>query len=288
MNIEKNTFRCDICDYVTIHRTALYTHNNTKKHHDKIKSSQNINKINIGDLLKENDNLRTIINEKEQDFTTKIKEYEKIINDKNKEIEKLTLVNEIYKNNKTTNNINTVNYIINNYNTTPPLDKINNFIIDGINADDDALQDEFIQKVIYYYKNKSLHKLIGDHIVINYKKQNIKEQSFHATDVARCNYLVKLKGSSKNNSFWKKDNGGKKLSYLLFEPTINFMVNKLKKKCSEYNNYIMKSNNNIPTKKEFEKFEVLNNILRDIDTDKIKNKTNKYVAPYFDINNFKI
>ncbi len=45
---------------------------------------------------------------------------------------------------------------------------------------------------MYHYKNKSLHKLIGDYIVKNYKKDDIRIQSFHTTDVARCNYLIKL------------------------------------------------------------------------------------------------
>jgi hypothetical protein len=45
---------------------------------------------------------------------------------------------------------------------------------------------------MYHYKNKSLHKLIGDHIVKNYKKDDIRLQSFHTTYVARCNYLIKL------------------------------------------------------------------------------------------------
>ena len=50
-------------------------------------------------------------------------------------------------------------------------------------------------QIIYSYNNKCLHKLIGDHIIDNYKKDDLKSQSFHATDIARRKYLVKLEDS---------------------------------------------------------------------------------------------
>ncbi len=37
-----------------------------------------------------------------------------------------------------------------------------------------------------------MHKLIGDHIIKHYKKDDLNLQSFHATDIARRKYLVKL------------------------------------------------------------------------------------------------
>ena len=175
---------------------------------------------------------------------------------------------------------------------------------------------------MYHYKNKSLHKLIGDHIVKNYKKDDIRLQSFHTTDVARCNYLIKLDenlgyiyddssddidyynpeeniikedDSNKlinvinvnkkisNKSSWKKDSGGKKISYLLFDPIIRKMVNQLKKKCRDYNIILLTNTKIIPTTEDIEKFKLLSSIIKDIDADKIKNNINKYIAPYFDL-----
>jgi len=178
---------------------------------------------------------------------------------------------------------------------------------------------------MYHYKNKSLHKLIGDHIVKNYKKDDIRIQSFHTTDVARCNYLIKLHENlgyiyddssddidyynpedniirEENNiskedsnklinvnkkisskSSWRKDSGGKKVSYLLFDPIIRKMVNQLKKKCRDYNIILFKNTKTIPTTEDIEKFKLLSSIIKDIDADKIKNNINKYIAPYFDL-----
>ena len=44
----------------------------------------------------------------------------------------------------------------------------------------------------------------------------------------------------------------------------------------------MKKNlNKIPTVEEVKKFEVLANILKEIDQDKLKKNINNYIAPYF-------
>ena len=49
--------------------------------------------------------------------------------------------------------------------------------------EDDTMIESFIENIIYSYNNKCLHKLIGDHIIKNYKKDDLKLQSFHTTDV---------------------------------------------------------------------------------------------------------
>ncbi len=318
---------CEICNYCTEVRTAMYKHNRSSKH------IQNVNKLKEKEELeiiktkdKEIEELKQKLIESEnqkKEFESQKKELE--IQKKEFEI-KAQIYKELSEKSKNVNNgtiTNNINYVIKNYNKAPPLQKITDFVINGIDMDDDNQRDKIIENIMYYYKNKSLHKLIGDHIVKTYKKDNQKLQSFHTTDVARCNYLVKLKEDlgyiydessdeidnydpeeennsedsdssssfddadenkkTMNKSSWKKDNGGKKVSYLLFEPIIKKMVRQLKKQCRDYNKDLLKNKKTIPTKEDMEKFELLSNIIKDIDADKIKKNVNKYIAPYFDL-----
>ena len=137
----------------------------------------------------------------------KDKENEKII--LNKEVEKLQAINKIYEEQKTTNlnntqintlnnsnnnnlNVGTLNYIVNKFPLAPPLEKISNFIINGIDTNDPSQHDKFINNVIYHHNHKTLHSLLGDHIISIYKKTDLSKQSFHTTDTSRLNYAVRI------------------------------------------------------------------------------------------------
>lgn len=285
---------CELCNFSTCVRTALYNHKKSKKHLSKV---QNI----------------------------KINEEQVIIDKKNKEIEelkqklleaesKVKIYKELSEKNKNINNIvinNNLNYVNKHFKDAPPLKKISNYIINGLDLEDDTIGDEITESIIYSYKNKCLHKLIGDHIIKNYKKDDLSLQSFHATDVARRKYLVKIddkmnylydsndeldksdsdeynklkkdfkKNKIINTSKWTLDNDGVKISYLLFEPIIKKLITRLKNTCHQYHNEIKKNTKKIPTRDDIEKFEVLNGILKEIDKDKIKKNINNYIAPYF-------
>jgi hypothetical protein len=222
-----------------------------------------------------------------------------------------------------------LNYVNKHFKNAPPLKKITNDTFNGLDLNDDTQIDKLTENIIYSYNNKCLHKLIGDHIIENYKKDDLQLQSFHATDIARRKYLVKLEDSlgylynessdeidkynpersdiensssensedeeyeelkkqyknkikiKKNKSKWTNDNEGVKLSYLLFDPVIGKIIRQLKKKCRNYNNEMKKNLNKIPTVEEVKKFEVLANILKEIDQDKLKKNINNYIAPHF-------
>jgi len=88
----------------------------------------------------------------------------------------------------------------------------------------------------------------------------------------------------KNKSKWTNDNEGVKLSYLLFEPVIKKIIRQLKKKCKEYNEEMKKNIKKIPTQEEVKRFEVLANILKEIENNKLKKNINNYIAPYFVLN----
>lgn len=180
-------YKCELCDYNTNERTAIYHHNKTKKHlHNQNDYDEKIKKENELIKLKDKE-----IEELKQEII-KIKQ--------EKEIEKLEMKAQIYKElsekPKNVNNgiiiNNNLTYVNKHFKDAPPLKKITNYMLNGIDLEDDTQIDKLTENMIYSYKNNCLHKLIGDHIIENYKKDDIKLQSFHTTDVARRKYLVKL------------------------------------------------------------------------------------------------
>jgi hypothetical protein len=90
------------------------------------------------------------------------------------------------------NNTNNLNYVNKHFKNAPPLRKITNYKINGIDLDDKTPIDKLTDNIIYSHNNKCLHKLIGDHIVKIYKKEDLQLQSFHTSDVSRRKYVVKI------------------------------------------------------------------------------------------------
>ena len=196
-----SVYECKICNYNTTNSGNFFNHKKTKKHCEKCKELQ----------IKEDE--QVLIKEKEIERLKKQlkeKENEKII--LNKEVEKLQAINKIYEdqkintlnntqnntlnnsNNSNNNNLNvgTLNYIVNKFPSAPPLQKITNFVINGIDTNDPSQHDKFISNVIYHHNHKTLHSLLGDHIISIYKNTDLSKQSFHTTDTSRLNYAVRI------------------------------------------------------------------------------------------------
>ncbi len=169
---------CEYCHYETNDKSGFSHHNKTKKH---LKNKENANKKNIEEkqIIK---NQSKKIEELKQEITkleVEAKIYKELTN-KPKNINNGIIIN------------NNLTYVNKHFKDAPPLKKISNFILNGIDLNDDTQIDKLTEQIIYSYNNKCLHKLIGDHIIENYKKDDLQLQSFHATDVARRKYLVKL------------------------------------------------------------------------------------------------
>lgn len=313
---------CNLCNYQTEDKSNFNHHNKSKKHLFKL-NTETKNNENIKLQLKEKEieELKQElikVKEEKKEFEIKAQIY-KELSEKAKNINQGIIIN----------NTNNLSYVNKHFRNAPPLKKISNYNLNGIDLDDDTQIDKLTENIIYSYKNKCLHKLIGDHIIKHYKKDDLNLQSFHATDVARRKYLVKLEDSlgylysdstdefedydpeknsesgseseisdeeydeikkdydnskiiiKKNKSKWTNDNEGVKISYLLFEPVIRKIIRQLKKKCRDYNNEMKKNIKKIPTKEEAEIFEVLANILKELDKDKLKKNINNYIAPHF-------
>jgi len=172
-------YTCNICNYETNVRTAIYVHNKTKKHI--INSKKEEKQIEL--VEKENEKLKQELLNKDKaiiQLETKVEIYKKL-SEKGKTI----------NNNKIVIN-NNLSYVNKHFENAPPLQKMTNFVLNGIDLNDDTQLDKIVDQIIYAYNNNCLHKLIGDHIIKNYKKDNLQQQSFHAIDISRRKYLVKL------------------------------------------------------------------------------------------------
>jgi hypothetical protein len=185
-------YSCNICEYNTNERTAIYHHNKTKKHlHNKEEYEKQLREENEIVKLKnkEIESLKqelTKVKEEKKELEVTAKIY-KELSEKPKNVNQGIIIN-----NTNTNNL---NYVNKHFKNAPPLKKISNYKINGIDLDDNTQIEKLTENIIYSYKNKCLHKLIGDHILENYKKDDLQLQSFHATDIARRKYLVKLEDS---------------------------------------------------------------------------------------------
>ncbi len=180
-------YNCNLCNYVTGSRTALCNHKKTKKHIQNIETHQK-------QLKEEKEN--EIVKLKDKEIEELKQELIKIKEEK-KELEVTAKIyKELSEKPKNVNNgiiiNNNLSYVNKHFKNAPPLRKISNYVLNGIDLEDDSQIDKLTENIIYSYNNKCLHKLIGDHIIKNYKKDDLKLQSFHATDVSRRKYLVKI------------------------------------------------------------------------------------------------
>ena len=185
-------FKCIICNYETIDSGNLYHHKKTKKHIQKELESQNLvlKQKEIDLIIKENQELKQKLADKEMQHKLLEKENEKL-----EEVNKILKEQSAKTVNNTQNNtinIGSINYVNEHFKDAPPLEKITNFIINGIDTNDASQHDKFIEDVIYHHKNKILHQLMGDHVVSLYKKTDLSKQSFHTTDTSRLNYVVRV------------------------------------------------------------------------------------------------
>ena len=335
-------YNCNICEYSTNDSGNFSKHKQTKKHLDNLN-----NKLLIE---KENETLKAQLKELEIEYKHKIEIMEK-------EKEKLEAVIKVYeeKGAKTINNtqnntinIGSINYVKEHFKEAPPLEKITNFIINGIDTNDSSQHDKFIEEVLYHHKNKILHQLLGDHIISLYKKTDLSKQSFHTTDTSRLNYVIRIfeneavginsekdnkseeedndseddryshlnwdtmdedqreyfkikieydkqldkmnkkkeqesqiiKFNDSTKKVWTTDKNGYKICKLLIDPTIKQLVNILKKKIKVK---VTKKINIDNLNNELKYHQSISDILENIDTKKLKNDVNKYIAPKFNL-----
>ena len=174
-----------------------------------------------------------------------------------------------------------IKYANERFKNTTALLPLENFNINNLDFEKEEDKKQLVEILIYNIKQKSLDKLLGDHIVSNYKKDNPAEQSFHATDCSRLNYIVRE--LIENALIWSIDKNGIKICSSIIKPLIKKCITPL----LEYQKTLLQMMNNGDYSKQSE-VEIIINLIMSIESGLLENEINKYIAPYFNLDKNKI
>jgi len=267
--ILKSKYVCNACNLDFKHHSSYYRH---KKicNFDK-------NKENLEIELK----LKLEFAEKEKEIFKKLEqEKSELLN--NFMTNANVLLNKANDNTKITAqamqtvSVSALKYANEKFKDTPALLPINNFNINNLSFDDENDKKQLIEILLYNAKQKSLDKLLGDHIIKCYKKDNPEEQSFHTTDSSRLNYIVRE--LIENALIWSVDKSGIKICSSIVKPLIEKCINLLLDHQKELLDDM--SNGNYDNK---DSITAIISILMSIDRGSLECDINKYIAPYFNL-----
>ncbi len=271
---------------------AIFCCNNCKKNfsqksnlsrHRKKCDLVNIDINNIKELQ-----LKLEFAEKEKEMLKKIElEKDNLIKEKSELLNKFmnnanTIINKAHDNSKITTqamqniSMSALKYANEKFKVAPVLLPIDNFNINNLDFKNKEDREQLLEVLIYNAKLKSLDKLIGDHIIKNYKKENPKDQSIHTTDCSRLNYLVRE--LFENVPSWEVDKNGIKICSKIIKPLIDKCIELL----LEYQKELLDEmyNGNYSNK---DTVNSIINLLMSIDKGSLENDINKYIAPHFNI-----
>jgi hypothetical protein len=300
-------YYCNICNYTTGDHSNWYKHKRTKKHLEKVMHMPvefNDIKINTKDLSSDNDESsekrKPVMKKKEEEqirfkcaycdieFKTNsgLYKHKKTCQYKEKADhagleDKLNILKEqnnylkdfVYgAGNILKRSLSNTTFMNLHYNEAPSLEKHTAGIKDlKINKDENLFS-----VLTYYQKENILHQFIGDFIISIYKKENPKEQSLWTTDSSRLNYLVRT--AIKNKNIWKIDKAGTKVRDNIICPILEEIYNEILKEME----YVTKDYINIKYLKVKELI-LLQQVIDNIDCNKLDHEINKYIAPHFNI-----
>ena len=269
--ISEKKYICKFCNLEFKHDSSYYRHKKNCSSND----NKLLNKIEIL--------------EKEKELEKREKElYQKL------EKEKTELLNNFMSNanniiNKAQDNtkvaaqamqnvsMSALKYANEKFKDTPALLPLENFSINNLSFDDENDRKKLTEILVYNAKQKSLDKLLGDHIVKEYKKEDPKEQAFHTTDCSRLNYIVRE--LIENALTWSMDKSGIKICSSIVKPLIEKCINLL----LEHQKYLIDQMalghyNNRDT------IQTIISVLMSLDRGSLEADVNKYIAPFFNLN----
>ncbi len=267
-------FICPYCNVKYNHKTSLSRHQKECKEIYNQKLIFDLkSKLEIAE--KEKEILKKIESEKDSLIKEKTELLTNFMNNANVLLNKTTDNTKITAQAIQNVSISALKYVNERYKDAPALLPLNNFNINDLDFDDEKDKEKLIEILIYNAKQKSLDKLLGDHIVKCYKKDNPEEQSFHTTDCSRLNYIVR--DLLEDAYTWSVDKSGIKICISIVKPLIEKCINLLLEHQKElleeksFSNYHKESVHTIIS------------VLISIDRGGLENDINKYIAPYFNL-----
>ena len=269
MTVEKNLknegYLCKYCDFTTKHKSSYYRH--TKICYKK----ESVNELK----------LKLEIEKREKELYQKLeKEKSEMLN--NFMANSNILLNKANDNTKVTAeamksvSISALKYANDKFKDAPALLPLENFNINNLDFDNEDDKKQLTEILVYNAKQKSLDKLLGDHIVKNYKKDNPEEQSFHTTDCSRLNYIVRE--LIENALIWSIDKSGIKICSSIVKPLIEKCINLL----LEHQKCLIEQMTTGDYKSK-ETVQTIISVLMSIDKGGLETEVIKYIAPFFNL-----
>ena len=163
------------------------------------------------------------------------------------------------------------------FKNAPALIPIQNFNINNLDFNNEDNKKQLVEILIYNAKQNSLDKLLGDHIVKQYKKDKPEDQMFHTTDCSRLNYIVRQ--LMENALIWSIDKSGIEICSSIIKPLIKKCIDTL----LEHQKYLLSEMGKGDLSKQTD-VELIISILMSIDSGLLENDVNKYIAPFFNLN----
>ena len=282
VSIPSVNYSCRYCESKFNHKSSLSRHEKSCKSQYKKTPDLELEKELIETRLK------LEFSEKEKELLKKIEgEKDNIIKEKSELLNTFmananTLLNKANDNTKATAeamktvSVSALKYANDKFKDTPALLPLENFNINDLDFDNENDKKQLVEILIYNAKQKSLDKLLGDHIVKNYKKNNPADQAFHTTDCSRLNYIVRE--LMENALIWSIDKNGIKICSSIIKPLIKKCINAL----MEHQKILLQNmgTGNFTKQKEVE---LIIDVLMSIDSGSLESDINKYIAPYFNL-----
>jgi len=277
--VQGRDYKCEKCNFFSKHKSSYYRHQKKCLFFEKPENSENIDKLKLKLEFAEKE--KEIFKKIEQEKDLIIKEKTELLN--NFMSNANVLLNKANDNTKiTAQAIQTVSmsalkYANEKFKNTPALLPLENFNIMNLSFDNIEERSQLVETLVYNAKQKSLDKLLGDHIVKYYKKDNPEEQTFHTTDCSRLNYIVRE--LIENALIWSVDKNGLKICKEIVKPLIKKCINAL----MEHQKLLLQemNNGNFTNQKDVE---LIIDVIMSIDSGSLENDINKYIAPYFNLN----
>jgi hypothetical protein len=271
-------FICENCSKKFKHDSSFYRHKkNCKIDISKEKESTKELKIQLEYEKKEKELYKKLEQEKSELLKEKTELLNTFMNNANQ------IINKAQDNAKLSTeaiqnvSISAIKYANEKFQNAPPLLTLENFNINNLDFNNIKDKESITETLVYHAKLKSLDKLLGEHIIKNYKKDDPKQQSIHTTDCSRLNYIVRELFD--NVSKWEVDKNGIKICSKVIKPLIEKCIELLlehqKTLIDEMAQGKFNNRDNVHT---------IINVIMSIDKGSLESDINKYIAPHFNMN----
>jgi len=278
-NYNNSILECPYCKIIIKHKSSFSRHK--KACYEKSNSSNENKLLNKIEFLEKEFNLKLELEKREKELYQKLeKEKSELLNNFMENAN--TIINKAQDNTKATAqamqnvSMSALKYANDKFKNTPALLPLENFNINNLDFNNEKDKKQLVEILIYNAKQKSLDKLLGDHIIKNYKKDNPEEQSFHTTDCSRLNYIVR--DLIQNALSWSVDKNGIKICSSIIKPLIKRCIDIL----LEHQKNLLQEMGSGHFNKQKD-VELIIDVLMSIDSGSLETDINKYIAPYFNL-----